>query len=144
MRQTTHGTCDEGKGTRVRRLREVSSREAAESLARALVPRGALTAGKFLEIGTDTLRSPVVEEGAARARRNPRTPPRRRGAVRAAVRSEDGPLERGLGKGQVEIAHRDLLGSPTQLPVASASRHQPGPRTVRVLRNLKEHGWNRR
>ena len=64
--------------------------------------------------------------------------------MRAAVRSENGPLERGLGRVQAEIAHRDLLGSPTQLPVASASRHQPGPRTVRVLQNLKESGWNGR
>ena len=102
------------------------------------------TAGKFLQIGTDILRSPAVEGGAAKARRNLRTPRRRRGVEKAAARSESGPLERGLGRAQAEIARRDPLGSPTQLPVASASRHQPVPRAVRVLRNLKESGWSKR
>ena len=97
-----------------------------------------------MEIGTDTLRFPVVEKGAAKARQDPRTPRNRGGAVKVALRSENGLLERGPEKGQVEVAHRDLLSSPTQLPVASASRHQPSQRTVRVLRNLKVRGWNRR
>ena len=64
--------------------------------------------------------------------------------MKAAVRSEGGPLERGLGRGQVEIARRDLLGSPTQPPAASVGRHQPDPRIARVLQNLKASGWNRR
>ena len=64
--------------------------------------------------------------------------------MKAAARSENGPLERGLGRVQAEIAHRDLLGSPTQLPAASASRHQAVPRAVRVLRNFKESGWSKR
>ena len=98
-RETTPGMCDEGKGTRVRRLREEGSREAAESRARALVPRGAPTAGKFLEIGTDTLRFPVVEKGAAKARQDPRTPRNRRSAERAALRSVNGLLEHEPGEG---------------------------------------------
>ena len=138
-RPTTHGTCGEGKGTQVRRLREVSSREAAESLARALVLRGVPTAGKFLKIGTDTLRFPAVEEGVAQARRNPRAPRKRRGAAKAAARSENGPRECGLGKVQAEISRRDLLGPPIRLAEVGAS-HQPGQRVVRALRNLKESG----
>ena len=115
-----------------------------DSNSSVLVGVYALAAGKYLDIGTDTLRFPVVEKGAAKARRDPRSPRNRRGAVKVALRSENGLLERGPEKGQVDVAHRDLRDSPTQLPAASASRHQPGPRTERVLRNLKERGWNRR
>ena len=64
--------------------------------------------------------------------------------MKVAVRSEGELVERGPGKSQVEIASGELLGSPTQPPAASASRHQPDPRIVRVLQNLKESGWNGR
>ena len=142
-RHTTHGTCGEGKGTRARRLREVSSREAAESLARAQVLRGVPTAGKFLEIGVDTLRFPVVEEGVAQARRNPQAPRKRRGAAKAAALSESGPREGCPRKVLAEISRRDLLKPLTRPSEAGASR-RPGLRAVRALRNLKESGWSRR
>ena len=133
--QTTPGPCDKGEGTRVRRLREVSSREAAESRTREPVTRGMLTEGKFLKIGMSTLRLPVVETGVAEARQDPRTPRNRRSAVRAVLRSEDIVSVRKAG-----TAHGDLLELLPQPPAASASRRRPDPRTALVVRNLKESG----
>ena len=142
MRRTTRGTCGEDRGTQVRRLREVSSREAAEHLARVQDLRGAPTAGKFLKIGTSSPRPPVAEEGEAKARQEERTLRRRRGAVRAAVPSASGSLEIVLEKAREKVVRRSLLGLQNRLPVASASR-QLGQESALAPWNLKENGWSK-
>ena len=143
-REMTPGMWGEVRGTRTRRLQEVSSREVAESRARVPAPSGAPTLGKFLESGVDILLLPVVETGAAQARRNPRTPRNPRGAERAALRSGNGPLEVGTKEGRMTNVIGETPRWTARHPVASASRHQPERRTVRVLQNRKVNGWSRR